>query len=183
MLKQPPVKRAEAALARLAMVPESLRRKTVDKSLWPPGRRWCSGCQTFVRLADTIGSRCKACQSVASHKSRTKSTFGIDEDTYNWLYTLQHGKCAICRQRPLTKRMSVDHDHAHCKTGCRECVRGLLCARCNHELLGAAHDSLNILRNAVAYLETWPMSGDWSVPQYEVDQWELEHPGEPVAPF
>jgi hypothetical protein len=63
------------------------------------------------------------------------------------------------------------------------CVRGLLCQRCNHELLGAAHDSIHILRNAVAYLEHTPMSGEWQLPEYERQEWAEKNPGEPVAPF
>lgn len=186
LAKQPPVKRAEAALKRLSMVPVSARRAIILKSEWPKGWRWCAGCQTFMRLRDCIGARCKACQSIASHKSRIKSTFGIDEETYQWLYVQQHGKCAICRQKPSTKRFSVDHEHKHEECGgkgCPKCVRGLLCSRCNHELLGAAHDSLNILRNAVAYMESPPMRGEWSVPQFELDEWERLHPGQPIAPF
>lgn len=187
MARQPPVVRAEAALRRLSMVPESARKKTVDKSVWPKGRRWCASCQTFVRLRDCTGSRCKACQGIAAHKSRAKSNFGISEEDYQWLLVLQHGKCAICRERPRTKRLALDHDHKHepCKgVGCRDCVRGLICARCNHELLAAAHESVHILRNAVRYLETPPMSGAWEIPAFEREAWEAEHGvGTDVPPY
>jgi hypothetical protein len=50
-------------------------------------------------------------------------------------------------------------------------------------LLGAAHDSIHILRNAVAYLEHTPMSGEWQLPEYERQEWAEKNPGEPVAPF
>lgn len=180
---QPPIVRQEAAERRSALIPTEARRATIPAAEWPPGRRWCAGCQTFVRVEDCTGSRCKPCAAIASHKVRTKSNFGIDADTYQWLLQLQHGKCAICRTRPRTTRLALDHDHKHCKSGCPKCVRGLLCKSCNHDLLGAAHDSINILRNAVAYLERTPMSGEWEIPEYERQLWAAENPGEPVAPF
>ena len=170
--KQPPIVRVEAAQRRLSLVPEAARLARVPEKEWPAGRRWCAGCQTFMLLEDCTGSRCKACMSISGHKSRMRATFGIDEDTYQWLLAMQGSKCAICRTRPRTNRLAIDHDHNHCKTGCPQCVRGLLCTpRCNHELLGAAHDSLNILRNAVAYLERTPMSGEWQIPEYKRTEW------------
>lgn len=51
--------------------------------------------------------------------------------------------------------MAVEHDH---RTGV---VRGLCCKRCNHDLLGAAHDSLALLSAAWHYLNTPPASGNW----------------------
>jgi len=180
---QPPIVRLEAAERRLTLIPEVARRKTVPAKEWPPGRRWCAGCQTFILVEDCTGSRCKACVSIGSHASRIKSTFGVESDTYVWLLKIQGGKCAICRVRPKSTRFSLDHDHNHCKSGCGKCIRGLLCSRCNHELLGAAHDSIHILRNAVQYLETPPMSGEWEIPQYEQQKWAEENPGEPIAPF
>lgn len=185
--KQPPVVRGEAAKRRRELIPEKWRIATVRKQEWPEGRRWCSGCQTFVLLIDTSGSRCKACASAASHRSAVASRFGIDEETYGWLLEKQLGKCAICRSRPKTMRMAVDHDHkcTVCggKDGCPKCVRGLLCVRCNRELLGAAHDSIHILRNAVAYLETPPMGDAWEVPEYERQQWREKYGDTEPAPY
>lgn len=50
----------------------------------------------------------------------------------------------------------VDHDHACCAggTSCGECVRGLLCFRCNNAL-GYALDSSDILKGAARYLDTY----------------------------
>ena len=63
---------------------------------------------------------------------------------------LQGGLCAICGRRG--QRLQVDHDHRHCagRMGCRLCVRGLLCARCN-TALGQLGD-LNVER-LLAYLD------------------------------
>ena len=153
------IERMAAREERLALVPEAWRRARVPERDWPPGRRWCAGCQTFVRLVDCTGSRCKTCASVANHASSVKSTYGIDGETYLALLDAQGGRCAICRHFPKTKRLPVDHDH---KTGE---PRGLLCDRCNHDLLGGAHDSIEILRNAVRYLESPPYGGRWTQPE------------------
>lgn len=182
--KQPPIVRVEAAQRRLSLIPEAARLARVPEKEWPEGRRWCAGCQTFMLLEDCTGSRCKACASASSHLSRIKATFGVGGDTYGWLFKLQGGRCAICRAKPRTVRLAVDHQHGHCKTGCPECIRGLLCSRCNSELLGAAHDSLNILRNAVAYMENPPMQGSWEIPEYERTEWaEKNDDGSPPPPF
>lgn len=47
---------------------------------------------------------------------------------YERMLAEQGGVCAICGQRPKTRRLHVDHDHA---TGR---IRGLLCFRCNRNL-------------------------------------------------
>jgi hypothetical protein len=62
----------------------------------------------------------------------------------------QDGVCAICRRPPKTKRLEVDHDH---KSGL---VRGLLCWRCNHRVLGQAGDDAELLRSAAQYLDEPP---------------------------
>lgn len=180
---QPPVVRAEAAERRLSLIPESVRLSRIPEKEWPPGRRWCGGCQTFMLVEDCTGSRCKACVSITGHKSRMRAQFGIDENTYQWLLTMQGGKCAICRKRPRSKRLAIDHDHAHCKSGCPRCVRGLLDATCNHELLGSAHESIEILQAAIDYLRTPPMSGEWQPPERERKEWADVNGDEPLAPF
>jgi hypothetical protein len=58
--------------------------------------------------------------------------------------------CSICGHSQRFQALATDHDH---RTGE---VRGKLCYRCNHLILGGGHDSLQLLRNAVAYLEDPP---------------------------
>ena len=71
---------------------------------------------------------------------------GIIDFTYKLYLSLlkkQKGKCKICKHED---KLVVDHDH---KTGK---VRGLLCASCNIAL-GRFNDNLNIMKNAVKYLD------------------------------
>lgn len=79
--------------------------------------------------------------------------WGITEEDYNDIKSAQNGRCAICLCKPRTKNLAVDHDH---KTGT---IRGLLCHRCNHGLLGHAHDSVEMLERALAYLKDPPAYG------------------------
>lgn len=142
-----------AARKRLARTSPELRRSRVPKSEWPDGERWCSGCQSFVPLFYARGSRCVACASSASHGAAIEKTYGITGDDYRRLMVLQQGRCAICGRVPRSRRLAVDHDH---KTGA---VRGLLCASGDHGCnkgLGYFNDDVEILRRAVAYLDSPP---------------------------
>jgi len=121
-------------------------RARVPKEEWPNGERWCAGCQSFVPVFYTSGSRCKACASSASHSARILDTYGLSAEEYDRLFRLQGGRCAICRNKSRTIRLAVDHDHQ------TQAVRGLLCKRCNHDLLGGGHDSIDMLLRAIAYL-------------------------------
>jgi len=118
----------------------------VPKEKWPEGERWCAGCQSFVPLFYCSGSRCKACASSAAHEKRLESTYGISPEDYLRIFAAQGGRCGICRNKPRTIRFAVDHDH---KTGE---VRGILCKRCNHDLLGGGHDDVMMLFRAIQYL-------------------------------
>jgi hypothetical protein len=81
-----------------------------------------------------------------------KAQHGIGLRTYRKLLAEQSGKCAICRQvetarlKGKIRDLAVDHNH---ETGR---IRGLLCFRCN-VLLGQAEDNVELLQEAIAYLE------------------------------
>jgi hypothetical protein len=71
-----------------------------------------------------------------------KKAYGISSQKYNDMYLLQKGKCFICSK---DSKLVVDHDHTTGK------VRHLLCYSCN-SMLGLAHDSVEILQRAIAYV-------------------------------
>lgn len=121
---------------------------------------------------DGKGYRCKPCDVVARKESRAKSPrtaegyrrralklkYGFTPEFYNEILKAQGGCCRICKTtNPCgegninTKRtfsFAVDHDH---ETGQ---IRGLLCNTCNRGL-GFFKDSVNLLKNAVSYLEAY----------------------------
>jgi hypothetical protein len=148
---------AERRLAAYAVVGAEQRAR-VPSSEWPDGERWCAGCQAFIPLFYTTGSRCKSCASTATHGQAIERQYGITGDEYDELFKYQGGRCFICRRKPRTKRLAVDHDH---RTGE---VRGLLCANnengCNRAVIAnlesAEDGGLAAARRAVAYLEWSP---------------------------
>lgn len=104
---------------------------------------------------------------------RVKNTYGMTKDDTQALLSYQGGLCAICRGR----RDVLDNDHDHAKeragleagldpeTAARESVRGLLCARCNRQLLKHARNDPTLLRAAADYLENPP----WAIVKAALD--------------
>lgn len=71
--------------------------------------------------------------------------YGLTEEDYLKLVKEQNGECAICHKQD---RLVIDHCH---KTNL---IRKLLCFKCN-VLLGNALDNIEILKNAITYLEKY----------------------------
>lgn len=71
---------------------------------------------------------------------------------YTKMLQEQNGLCAICGEAD-EKSLAVDHDHSCCPKGtsCGDCVRELLCRRCN-TTLGAVNDSPELLQKLIDYL-------------------------------
>lgn len=86
-----------------------------------------------------------------TRRYRLKYKYNLSEVGFNTLYRNQGGRCAICREI-FKETPHTDHNH---KTGK---VRGLLCRKCN-SILGYAKDTIEILVNAVSYLEKEKVSG------------------------
>jgi len=92
-------------------------------------------------------------------------TYGITEADYASLFAAQGGACAICGG---TRRKNLDVDHSHSQRAAllaagfsyheasRRSVRGLLCARCNRQILRHARDDAALLRAAAAYIDNPP---------------------------
>lgn len=128
---------------------------------------WCGWTvPTFYRAR--TGLMCKGCLSLRKYASHVMITYGLDEETFLWIYRLQRGRCAICRNVQRSKRLAVDHDHETNR------VRGLLCQSCNEDVVGALGGySRVVLPKALAlaaYVATPPADGEWIRP-------EQAHPG------
>lgn len=102
-------------------------------------RKACKDCGSTTRALSRPGPRCATCHRAeqmrarkAAHSRHIQRRYGITPEDYAALYEAQGGHCAICEVAVgKVRRLAVDHDHAHCTDGCRQCVRGLLCSPCN----------------------------------------------------
>lgn len=120
-------------------------------------RRRCSKCganraeRFYTSARGRVCARCrKSTRSKASRNTRLLNTYGLTAEDYQTLMDFQNGRCAICLE---TRKTNLAVDHCH-KT---EAIRGLLCARCNGQLLArGARDRPEVLRRAADYLEHYP---------------------------
>lgn len=64
--------------------------------------------------------------------------YKLTKDTYECMLVAQGNSCAICNKQFIEPDLTpqVDHDHSCCpaEKTCGNCVRGLLCYRCNSGL-------------------------------------------------
>lgn len=86
---------------------------------------------------------CKLCRRDYDWQYR----YGLSPEQYLEFYQKQEGKCKICgKELPDGEYLCVDHNK---ETGE---IRGLLCDQCNRGL-GYFHEVVEILKNAIKYLE------------------------------
>lgn len=109
--------------------------------------RKCPSCGTVI---DSWIRRCDSCWEEWQRIKNIRK-HGITEHMYEEIYNSQDGACAICHS---TEKLVIDHDHTCCpgNYGCAKCIRGLLCFKCN-TALGGFSDDINILKEAVKYLQ------------------------------
>jgi len=152
----------------MRMTPDAQERAGADRfaeaqppDLVPRGRgaesaRVCLVCGWVIPSFYLDGPRCRACARVKRRESRDSRTYtfppGYDRAR---LEKLQARRCAGCGSKQQSQALSLDHDHGS------GLVRGLLCDRCNHDLLGAGFDSVRILANLLFYFQHPPTSGRW----------------------
>ena len=134
----------------------------------------CSKCKQDKELSEFTKNKngklgvhhyCKVCNyeqkknTYDYSKSRNKrilSSYKIDISTVEAMYISQNKRCKICNKEysTVSKHGGLYIDHCHA-TGE---VRGLLCSSCNN-LLGQCKDDINILKNAIKYLQIFTIFG------------------------
>lgn len=139
----------------------------------PVGQKWCNRCEQFLAVSEfNLNGRgpaayCAPCASAYAHERILARQFGMTPARYQEMLDVQAGRCAICEKRPRVRRLAVDHDH---ETGE---VRGLLCTRCNHKVLGGAGESAALLKRAARYLTAPPARTGKPVTVNEADRTEM----------
>lgn len=147
-------------------IPERFRQ---PKNL-PANHKVCSKCRALKSYEEFKSGRngyagldpyCRKCNTVYQWQLRLK-LYNLTEEQYWGLYNKQGGVCAICKQPEtyITKlgevqKLHIDHDHKCCPeraVSCGNCIRGLLCQRCNL-FLGRVEDSEDLLLSMIDYLK------------------------------
>lgn len=96
--------------------------------------------------------RCASAEAMEHRRARVMSSedrrrwsratrlrrYGLSQEQFDRLMESQGNACGMCHE-PFKggQRMCIDHDHACCpddQRSCSECVRGVLCLRCNTTL-------------------------------------------------
>lgn len=80
-----------------------------------------------------------------SNRRNWLKRYGMTLDQYDGLLSSQNGTCAICKNPPTRKHLSIDHCHSS------GAVRGLLCITCN-AMIGHAREDIARLESAIQYL-------------------------------
>lgn len=124
--------------------------------------RRCGLNRNVDRYVGTRGRTCDTCRTstrrVGTKDQRLQETYNITHEEWLLLLAWNDGKCWICNGVRKGKGglplYDTDHDHALERAGIpiRECLRGLLCKRCNRRLLPGCLDSVEILMRAIWYL-------------------------------
>lgn len=122
-------------------------------------RKRCIDCVdegiTTSRKAPHPGPRCathhrakRAKRNNATREQRWMQIYNISAEEYWLIWDEQNGRCYICERATGTgrKRLSVDHCHE------TNLIRGLLCLRCNRDILGHARDDTEFFERAIDYL-------------------------------
>lgn len=110
---------------------------------------------------------CDVCAAQSNLESKRRiwtkknlDRYSLTMERFNALIESQCNRCAVCgTSHPggAGSRWHIDHDHSCCGPGvsCGNCVRGLICSRCN-TALGLFDDRPEILEVAIRYLKDPP---------------------------
>ena len=119
-----------------------------DSSDFYTGRKDCKECKNAAarkKWAENI-------EASSRYKKRARERakerrYGITQDEFDIMLVNQNNKCKLCNNTfKNSKDTHIDHCHSSSK------VRGLLCSSCNIAL-GQFNDNLDILDNAIKYLQ------------------------------
>lgn len=128
-------------------LPKTLDQFTKSSSFKDGMRNWCKSCfSTYDKQRrKTLTPEYIRGRSLVRYWPNLSPLEAYQQ--YSMLLQVQNGRCSICRKPPLnSKSLNVDHCHESNK------IRGLLCDTCNSGL-GMFKDNLNLMREAMVYLE------------------------------
>lgn len=102
---------------------------------------YCGDCIIVRRIESRLSGRC--------------SRYSITTDEFMKMYESQGGACASCGDGHEAEDLEIDHDHECCHRegggSCGQCVRALLCLRCNRAL-GMVNDDVDRIMGMAIYI-------------------------------
>lgn len=138
------------------------------------GEKWCYSCKSWSpessfakskSTKDGLQGQCRPCRS-ANYRQNAESVrdkmrqqrFGLTREEFDSLLESQGGRCAICLSDDSgSSYWHTDHDHSCCDApgeSCGQCIRGILCSRCNIAL-GIVREDARILERMSGYIHKW----------------------------
>jgi Recombination endonuclease VII len=94
-----------------------------------------------------------------ARRNHVKKTYNITQEDYLRKSEKQNHVCMICGlpetcvTHGTLSHLCIDHDHSCCpgNKSCGNCVRDLICRRCN-AILGRVNDDIELLEKVIQYL-------------------------------
>lgn len=150
------------------IAPSAMRELTLTMGKPLPLRRrftattkYCPKCDTWLpneffnksrKEVSGLTSYCKPC----TRRHVVHQKFGLTAEEHNALLKKQNYRCGNKGCGEIVDRSSdIDHDRHCCPSDlktCGNCVRGILCKRCN-KVLGFASDDITLLQGSIDYLK------------------------------
>jgi len=137
---------------------EALKRNRAAKST----RACACGSTDVQKVGKPVCPNCRKdprdnASNWARERRRILRTYNITQADWDVMVARQGNRCAVCETDTPGGRgesWCIDHDHRCCpdKGSCGQCVRGLLCSRCNL-FIGYAGDNPARLRAGADYVE------------------------------
>jgi hypothetical protein len=120
-------------------------------------RKVCANCGKKFRRTTAAQRYCSGrCWNAVARKRRPlKRRLRLPAGVYKNMLEAQGGGCAICGATSgigkRKERLAIDHCHE------QNCIRGLLCHRCN-TAIGLMRDNVDVLQRAAEYLKSPPFN-------------------------
>jgi hypothetical protein len=110
-------------------------------------KKWRENNKEIVKKYNTEYRKNNKAKYKILYKIHNLKKYSLTIENLEEMKIKQNNKCAICGEEfKKSKNIHVDHCHITGK------VRGLLCNKCNTGL-GFLHDNIDVLKNAINYLE------------------------------
>src|SRR3990167_7565158 len=114
---------------------------------WPGSSR-CPGLRSTISRPGGTGAISLTLSKSEKRDKYLQAIYGLTLRQYRKMEFAQKGLCKICLRPPKPGGLPLRVDHSH-KT---KVVRGLLCYRCNHRLLGRGLEDAFLHQQAANYL-------------------------------